>query len=406
MAAIGTLSLGLGAATLLFSAVYTVLLRPLPFADQHELVLMWEQDAGSSHVEVSLPNFQDWRAQASSFSDLAAIGSTDWGSLEVRANDPFALTHRVVSSSFFETLGVSAALGRTLGPADDVAGAPAVLVLSHASWRRHFGADPEIVGETITVVGRDEPLVVVGVMPSAFQFPAGTDAWLPVAPALARVFQQGAMDEAQQRALGVLYVIGRLAPGVTRDVARTEMDVVVPPVWDANVALPSSRRIVLTSLEQYVFGTARQALWTLFGAVLLLLAIAVANVAGLQVVRAHARRRDTAVRLALGGSPGRLWRQHLTESAIVTAIAAVCAVAMARAALPLLLALAPTDIPRLESARLDSTVVGFVGALAALCTLVTTLVSAPRVRALAPAGCSGPAPRGRRARGPELAICS
>jgi hypothetical protein len=281
-----------------------------------------------------------------------------------------------------------------------------VLVLSHASWRRHFGADPEIVGETITVVGRDRPLVVVGVMPFAFQFPAGTDAWLPVAPALARVFQQGAMDEAQQRALGVLYVIGRLAPGVTRDVARTEMDVVVPPVWDANVALPSSRRIVLTSLEQYVFGTARQALWTLFGAVLLLLAIAVANVAGLQVVRAHARRRDTAVRLALGGSPGRLWRQHLTESAIVTAIAAVCAVAMARAALPLLLALAPTDIPRLESARLDSTVVGFVGALAALCTLVTTLVSAPRVRALAPAGCSGPAPRGRRARGPELAICS
>ena len=187
MAAIGTLSLGLGAATLLFSAVYTVLLRPLPFADQHELVLMWEQDAGSSHVEVSLPNFQDWRAQASSFSDLAAIGSTDWGSLEVRANDPFALTHRVVSSSFFETLGVSAALGRTLGPADDVAGAPAVLVLSHVSWRRHFGADPEIVGETITVVGRDEPLVVVGVMPSAFQFPAGTDAWLPVAPALARL---------------------------------------------------------------------------------------------------------------------------------------------------------------------------------------------------------------------------
>jgi hypothetical protein len=179
VAAVVTLALGLGAATLLFTVVQTVLLRPLPFADQRELVLMWGQESGRPHVEVSLPNFQDWRAPTSSFTDLAAIGSTDWGELEVRASEPFALTQRVVSSSFFETLGVSAALGRTLSPADDVVGAPAVMVLSHASWRRHFSADPGIVGEAMTIVGRDAPLVVVGVMPSAFQFPAGTDVWLP-----------------------------------------------------------------------------------------------------------------------------------------------------------------------------------------------------------------------------------
>ena len=203
--AAGTLGLGLGAATLLFAAVHTVLLRPLPFADQHELVLMWEQDVedGSPHVEVSLPHFQDWRAQASSFSHLAAIGSTDWGDLEVRASEPFALSQRVVSGSFFDTLGVSAAVGRTLRPADDVAGAAAVVVLSHDSWRRHFSADPQVVGDTLTVVGRDEPLLVVGVMPPGFEFPAGTDAWVPVVPALANVVRQREMTETQQRGLGM-----------------------------------------------------------------------------------------------------------------------------------------------------------------------------------------------------------
>ncbi len=230
--AILTLGLGLGAATLLFAAVHTVLLRPLPFTDQHELVLLWERDPanGSPHNEVSLPHFEQWRAQASSFSSLAALGSTDWGDLEVRADAPFALTQRVVSSSFFETLGVSAALGRTFRPSDEVTGAPSVMVLSHASWRRHFGADPAVVGHTLSVVGRDEPLEIVGVMPAAFQFPAGTDAWLPLAPALTQVFRQNGMDEMQRRGLGVLYVIGRLAPAVTREAARAEMDVVVPEV--------------------------------------------------------------------------------------------------------------------------------------------------------------------------------
>jgi putative ABC transport system permease protein len=230
--AILTLGLGLGAATLLFAAVHTVLLRPLPFTDQYELVLLWERDPanGSPHNEVSLPHFEQWRAQASSFSSLAALGSTEWGDLEVRADAPFALTQRVVSSSFFETLGVSAALGRTFRPSDEVTGAPSVMVLSHASWRRHFGADPAVVGHTLSVVGRDEPLEIVGVMPAAFQFPAGTDAWLPLAPALTQVFRQNGMDEMQRRGLGVLYVIGRLAPAVTREAARAEMDVVVPEV--------------------------------------------------------------------------------------------------------------------------------------------------------------------------------
>lgn len=183
------LGLGLGAFTLIFAAVHAVLLRPLPFNGQHELVLLWEQDPanGSQHTEVSLPHFEAWRRQASYFSNLAALGSTDWGDLEVRAEDPFALTQRVVSSSFFDTLGVSAAVGRTIRPSDEVPGAPSVIVLSHASWRCHFGADPAVVGHTLSVVGRNDLLEIVGIMPPDFQFPAGTDAWLPVAPALGEV---------------------------------------------------------------------------------------------------------------------------------------------------------------------------------------------------------------------------
>lgn len=388
LTAILTLGLGLGATTLLFAAVHAVLLRPLPYNDPHELLLLWEQDPanGSQHVEVSLPHFEAWRTQASSFSSLAALGSTDWGDLEVRAEDPFALTQRVVSGSFFETLGASAALGRTLRPSDEVPGAPSVMVLSHASWRREFGSSPAVIGRTLSVVGRDDPLEIVGVMPPSFRFPAATDAWLPVAPALAQVFRQNNMDERQRRGLGVLYVIGRLAPEVTPEAARAEMDVLVPGVWDSFFAGSSSRRVVATSLERYLFGTAGDALWSLFGAVICLLAIAVANVAGLQMVRTEASRRDTAVRMALGVSPGRLWRQHFVEAALVALGGAACGVAGARAALPLVVALAPTDIPRVESIGLAPVVLAFAAMVTIVCTLAATRLSTAPIRRLASSG--------------------
>ena len=232
-----TLALGLGLAVGLFAVVDAVLLRPLPFANQHELVVMWEKDDSTDnpHIEVSLPNFEDWRLEAASFADMAAMGSTTWGAVEVQEDPPVRLTISAVSASFFDTLGSQAFLGRTFLPEEDEAEARRVMVLSHAAWRQYFDMDPDVVGSTVPVGTRREPFTVVGVMPPAFQFPLGAEVWTPVGRELAGIFRQNEMDAGMQRGLGVLYVIGRLAPGRTLDQARAEMDVIVPGLWEASL---------------------------------------------------------------------------------------------------------------------------------------------------------------------------
>ena len=230
LAATLTLALGLGLAIGLFATVDAVLLRPLPFADQEELVVMWEKDDSTNnpHIEVSLPNFEDWRASAESFVDLTAMGSTTWGEVEVQEDPPLGLTISAVSASFFDTLGARALHGRTFVAEEDDADAQRVLVLSHAVWQQYFDRDPDVVGSVVPVGARREPFTVIGVMPPAFQFPAGAEVWTPVGRELAGIFRENGMDAGVQRGLGVLYVVGRLAPGRTLDEARAEMDVIVP----------------------------------------------------------------------------------------------------------------------------------------------------------------------------------
>ena len=241
-----TLGVGLGLAIGLFAVVDAVILRPLPFADQDDLVVMWEKDDASSnpHSEVSLPNFEDWRAEAGSFVDMAAMGSTTWGEVEVQEDPPVRLTMSAVSASLFDTLGAQAFLGRTFVPREDEAEAPRVLVLSHAAWRQYFDMDPDVVGSTVPVGARREPFTVIGVMPPAFQFPSGAEAWTPVGRELAGIFRQNEMDAGVQRGLGVLYVIGRLVPGRTLAEARAEMDVIVPGLWESHFSRWGTRRVV------------------------------------------------------------------------------------------------------------------------------------------------------------------
>ena len=239
------LTLGLGLAIGLFAVVDAVLLRPLPFADQDELVVMWEQDDSTDnpHIEVSLPNFEDWRAQAESFTDMAAMGSTTWGDVEVQEDPPVRLTISAVSASFFDTLGSQALLGRTFVPEEDGAEAPRVMVLSHAAWRQYFDMNFDVVGSTVPVGARREPYTVIGVMPPAFQFPPAAEVWTPVGRELAGIFRQNEMDAGAQRGLGVLYVIGRLAPDRTLEEARAEMDVIVPGLWESHFSRWGTRRV-------------------------------------------------------------------------------------------------------------------------------------------------------------------
>ena len=349
---------------------------------------MWEKDDSTDnpHIEVSLPNFEDWRAQAESFVDMAAMGSTTWGEVEVQEDPPVRLTISAVSASFFDTLGAQALLGRTFLPEEDEAEARRAVVLSHTAWRQYFDMNPDVVGSTVPVGARREPFTVVGVMPSAFQFPSGAEVWTPVGRELAGIFRQNEMDVGVQRGLGVLYVIARLAPGRTVEQARVEMDVIVPGLWESHFSRWGTRRVAITSLTDYIFGSAEAALFVLLGGGTLLLLIACANVTGLMIVRSQSRRRDVAVQCALGIGRGRLFRAHLTEMLLVTGAAAAGGIAFASAALPILVALGPGDMPRLEQAGVNGTAVALGALLAIAFGLAMTVAASPRPAALSLVG--------------------
>ena len=383
-----TLGLGLGLAIGLFAVVDAVLLRPLPFADQEELVVLWEKDDSTDnpHIEVSLPNFEDWRAQAESFGDMAAMGSTTWGEVEVQKDPSVRLTISAVSASFFDALGAQALLGRTFLPEEDEAEAQRSMVLSHAAWRQYFDMDPDVVGSTVPVGARREPFTVIGVMPPAFQFPPGAEVWTPVGRELAGIFRRNEMDAGVQRGLGVLYVIGRLAPGRTVGRARAEMDVIVPGLWESHFSRWDTRRVVITPLTDYVFGNAEAALFVLLGGGVLLLLIACTNVTGLMIVRSQSRRRDAAVQCALGIGRGRLFRAHLMETLLVTGAAAAGGIAFASAALPVLVSLGPADMPRLGQAAVNGTAMVLGAVLALVCGLAMTVAASPRPVALSLVG--------------------
>lgn len=376
-----TLALGLGLAIGLFAVVDAVLLRPLPFADQEELVIVWEKDDPSDnpHIEVSLPNFEDWRATATSFVDMAAMGSTTWGTVEVQEDPPIRLTISAVSASFFDALGARALHGRTFVAAEDAPEAPRVMVLSHAAWRQYFDADPGVVGSAVPVGARREPYTVVGIMPPAFEFPRGAEVWTPVGRELAGIFRENGMDAGAQRGLGVLYVIGRLAPGRTLEEARAELDVIVPGLWESHFSRWDTRRVVITPLADHIFGNAEAALFVLLGGVALLLAIACTNVSGLMIVRWQSRRRDVAVQRALGIGSGRLFRVHLVETLLITGAAAAGGMALAAVSLPVLVALGPADMPRLQQSAVNGTSAALAGALAVVLALAMTVAAYPRI---------------------------
>ncbi len=380
--AVATLALGIGCSVGLFAVVNAALLRPLPFADQERLVLMWERNESRTnpHIEVSLPNYQDWRAQATSFVDMAALGSTTWGEVEVQQDPPVRLTVSAVSASFFDTLGSQAALGRTFLPEEDEPDASRVMVLSHAAWRDYFAMEPAVVGATVRVDADHEPYTIVGVMPPAFQFPTGAQMWTPVGPQLGNTFRRNDMDLGAQRGLGVLYVIGRLAPSRTLREAEAELNVLVPAVWESNLARGGSRRVEITPLPGYIFGDSRLALLSLLGGVAFLLLITVTNVSGLMVVRSHTRRRDLAIHSALGISQARLLRAQLIETLLITTLAAVCGAGLAWIALPVLVSMGPTDLPRLGEAVVDGTALALAGLLALVCGVGMTLVTVSQVR--------------------------
>ena len=366
-----TLALGIGANTAIYSLVHGVVLRPLPYARPDRLVVVWEnlEREGNPRFSVSLPNYRDWRDQSTVFAGAAAQLGTG---MRMRVGDePELVRGARVTAEFFPVLGARAALGRTLAAGDTLPGRRAVAVISHALWRRSFASSPSALGREFHLDGA--PVTVVGVMPPEFTAPTffkaphlTADVWLPleVPPG---------MDE---RSVAVLQVVARLKDGVSLDAARRQLGDVAARLAAAYPATNTGVGVTVVPIEEQILGALRPSLLTLLGASAFLLLIACANVANLFLARALDRRRDVAIRLALGAGRGAVMRQSLAEGALVAAGGGALAVLVGWWGMHALLAFAPADTVRLEGVRLDPAVLAFCLTTTALVGLVVGLAPA------------------------------
>ena len=363
--AVLTLALGIGANTAIFSVVNGVLLKPLPFHEAERLVQVFEVTRGGLGT-ASPPNFTDWRADNTVFREMGAYTAT--AGVLGGSGDPQRIAGAAVTGGFFPVLAEAPTIGRAITETDAVVGQGRVVVLGHALWQRRFGGDPGITGRTVQLDGGD--YTVIGVMPAGFEYPAGAEMWVPLA------FTEE--DLATQRGAHYLDVIARLAPGTTVERASSEMTAIADLLEARYPDSNTGSSAVVVPLREAIVGDARPALLILLGAVGFVLLMACANVANLLLARTAARKRELAVRSALGAGQGRLVRHLLAESVLLALIGGAAGLVLAKLALDVLLTLSVDGMPRLAETRLDGTVLVFTAAVSVLTGVVFGLLPAIR----------------------------
>jgi putative ABC transport system permease protein len=365
VAAVATLALGLGANTAIFSIVNAVLLRPLPYESPNRIVTL-EELAPSGQLEpVSGPNFLDWRAEARSFASLAAIHEEGVNLLGV--GEPRRVDSASVSEGFFsETFRIPLLSGRGLEEADWRPEATPVVLVSERLWRGVFGSDPHLIGTVLRLGGATA--TVVGILPAGLGYPAACDLWMPLK-----------FDSLFLKTRGshFLETVGRLAPGATLAEAREEMHVIAHRLANLYPGTNTDRGVQVELLGQRMARGLRPALWMLLAAVSCVLLIGCVNVANLLLARASVRRREMAIRTAVGAGRSRLVRQLLTESLTLVSAGGAAGLLLARWGADLLVSLAPAaPLERFPPARIDAAVLGAAAGLTALACVAAGLVPA------------------------------
>ncbi len=367
--AVTALALGIGANTAIFSVVNAVLLNSLPYKDPGQVTMLWGKNSqlhlSMTDFPISYGDFIDLREQSQSFESISALYPN---SLNLTGHgDPERIGGANVSANFFQTLGIEPDSGRSFLPEEERPGNDNVVILSHGLWQRRFGADPDLIGKAIRLNG--ESHTVVGILPARFEFPQRddlllsygfsrqVDVWKPITPGI---------EELQSRGNRVLIVMGRLKSGLRLEQAQAEVNSVYAAVAQLHPDV-SHESVALVSLQEQVVGKIRPSLLVLLATVGFVLLTACANVANLMLARAATRQKEIAIRSALGASPFRIIRQLLTESVILSLAGGLVGLLFALWGTEIILALSPTDIPRIGKIGLDGRVLGF--------TLVVSLLT-------------------------------
>jgi putative ABC transport system permease protein len=362
VAAVVTLALGFGANSAMFSVIDALLIRPLPYPAPRQLVALAETGKDHHSSSIAYPNFEDWRAQSRAFSQMAAYQAATFNVADSKERPELIVGARV-TPNFFTTLGVAPIFGRDFLPSEaEPAGARGALLTSRY-WRRRFGSDPAVLGKSITVNFRS--YTIVGILPPSFQFLSDSELFL----------QLGTRNGERGDHNGI-YGIGRLKPGITIEQARFELTTIAQRLSIAYRGTNTDQGVSLDPLQRSFAGSGRDISLILFGAVLLVLLIACANVGNLLLARNLTRQREMSVRMALGAGRLRLIRQLLAESLLISLLGGISGLAFARWSLGAVAALVPVNIRQLRPVTLSGSVLTYTATLAFMATLLFGLLPA------------------------------